>query len=100
MPQKAKYQIINDNTGAWLQLDSTVQGKVSCYLWTDNANQPRFVTNAVDAAAAATEASALRYFHIPASGGNAGVRFDLDPCKTWVRSSTASASTLHCHMEW
>lgn len=100
MAQKAKYQIINASTGAWLQLDSTVQGTVSCYLWTDNANQPQIVTNAVDAAAAATEASASRYFQIPASGGSAGVRFDLDPCKTWVRSSTTTASTLHCHMEW
>lgn len=100
MPQKAKYQIINANTGAWLQLDSTVQGNVSCYVWTDNANQPQFVTNAVDATAAAAEASASRLFQIPGSGGSAGVRFTLDPCKTWVRSSSATASTLFCHMEW
>lgn len=99
MPQKAKYQLINGTGGAWLQLDS-MQGVVSCYLWTDNANQPQFVTNAVDATAAAAEASAGRYFHIPGSGGSAGVRFDLDPCKTWVRSSTATASSVHCHMEW
>lgn len=100
MPQKAKYQAINANTGAWIQLDPTVQGNVSCWMWTDNANQPQFVTNAVDATAAAAEASALRYFQIPASGGSAGVRFDLDPSKTWVRSFTALSTTLHLHMEW
>ena len=100
MPQKCKYLIVNANNAAWTQVDANIQGAVSAFMWTDNANQPNFVMNAVDATAAAAEFTAGRYFNLPNNGISAGVRYTIDPCKTWVRSSTANASGVYFHIEW
>lgn len=89
----------NTNTGAWLQLDATVSGTVSCAFYNES-QKSEIVVNAVDATAAAAEKTANRTFIISAGGVTLPIRFDLNPSTTWVRSTTATATSFQCHMEW
>ena len=99
MPSKVITASGNANNGVWLQLDANVNGRVSAGFY--NESQAfEFVVNAVDATAAATEKTNNRVFKVPAGGIVCPIRFDLNPSTTWIRSATALATSIQCHMEW
>lgn len=90
--------IPNANTGAWQQLDASVQGNVTVTVSIPPGQHTEFVTNAVDVTAAGTENTANRVFAATAGVSNV---FRVDPCKTWFRSSTATGGyTMYVSMDW
>ena len=99
MPHKTVTVSGNANTGAWLQLHSSISGTVNVAFY--NESQAfEFVTNAADATAAGTEKTANRVFKVAAGGIVCPIRFDLDPSTTWVRSATASSTSFQAHLQW
>lgn len=99
MPVKVNTVAGNANTGAWLQLDANIKGEVEVAFY--NESQAfEMVTNAADATEAAAEKTASRTYKVPAGGITCPMRFRVDPCRTWVRSTTASATSFSAHFQW
>ena len=102
MPHQVFARTTNGSGGNWVQLNANISGTVNCAFWSESANGTfDMVCNAVDLTAAAAERTADRYTVVPvSSGAQHAIRYELDPCKTWIRSHTATGGFTWCHAQW
>jgi len=99
MPHKITLASGNANTGAWLPLDSSVNGRATAIFYNES-QATELVFNAADATAAAAEKTAGRILKIGAGGVYFAHKVELNPATTWIRSGTASATNITCYFDW
>lgn len=99
MPHKITIASGNANTGAWLPLDSSVNGRATAIFYNES-QATELVFNAADATAAAAEKAAGRILKIGAGGVYFAHKVELNPATTWIRSGTANSTNITCYFDW
>ncbi len=99
MPHKITIATGNINTGTWLPLDSSVNGRATAIFYNES-QATELVFNAADATAAAAEKASSRILKIGAGGVYFPHKVELNPATTWIRSGTATATQITCYFDW
>ena len=89
MPQTSFIRTAPVSTGSFVQLD-TLNGRVDAYGVNSGGGSVNIVFGAVDAADAATQFGANKYYIL--GGGLALPVQSINPATTWVRSSSTSVT--------
>jgi hypothetical protein len=97
MPVKTIYRTANASSGAFIQLDANVNGV--CNVLFHAGAETQIVTEAVDAAAAATASTANGRFNATGSV-SAPIYFTCNPANTWIRANGASTTTVYALLQW
>lgn len=95
-----KTTAFNANTGAYVQLNSDIQGEV---MVTFRPNQDIYLVQdpAVTNATTANSNESTKSIFIAAGGaGYTGYTLRLDPCKTWIRAFGGTGGNLWAHYSW